>query len=274
MLEHLILSPQNGLCNRLRAIAAARRICRRFEAKCSVVWDWGDFWRFFAPLADLKIVRFRPLCGPRMKRMHGVAADLRAIDVRAPTVKVRSGVAFWASDEPRIHNSELRDFYPRLHPRLEEVARDFTAARLTSAVGMHIRRTDNEQSIRASPDRLFIEEGAEIVGQGKQIFLATDNLATERMMVERFGDSVVTYPRRKIMAQRWPRTSFDPVALEDDLLDLFLLGRTEYVLGSRWSSFSGLAMAMNGSPLCRQLGSQETGGARQATGNHPDDETL
>jgi len=41
--------------------------------------------------------------------------------------------------------------------------------------------------------------------------------------------------------------TFDPVVAEDDLLDLFLLALTEYVLGSYWSSFSDIATAMNGS---------------------------
>jgi hypothetical protein len=255
MLEHLILAPQNGLCNRLRAIASARRICQRFGARCSVVWDWGDFWHFFAPMPDIEVLRIGRLCEPRGQRMHGVAADQRIIDVQQGTVKVRSGVAFWGSDEPRLQTWQLREFFPRLHPRLSGIVEDFAVSRLPRAVGMHIRRTDNEQSIRLSPDRLFLDAGAELVAEGKRIFLATDNLATERMMSRQFGEAIVTYPRRKVLAKRWPRRSFDETALDDDLLDLFLLARTEYILGCQWSSFSGLAMALNGSPLCRKLGS-------------------
>jgi len=256
MLKHLILSPQNGLCNRLRAIASARRICHRLSARCSVIWDWGDFWQFFAPLPDVRIVRLAPRCTPGEKRMHNFAYRQRFIDVRAATVRVRSGLAFWGSDEQPIRSTHLTEYYPRPHVRLQETIERFAASHLRQAVGMHIRRTDNEKSIRLSPDRLFLDEASRIVAADKRIFLATDNLETEAMMVREFGTAIVTHPRRQLLEERWPRPEFDPIALEDDLVDLFLLSRTQYVLGSRWSSFSGLAMALNGSPLCRKLGEE------------------
>jgi hypothetical protein len=253
MLEHLILSPLGGLCNRLRAIASARRLCRRTGAKCSVIWNWGDFGRFFVPLADADVVRFPPLCAPRSRRMNDTERSERAVDVRLRTAKIRSGVVFWGSDETRIGMSGVADCLPHLHPRLAERVAAFTAERLAGAVGFHMRRTDHSAATANSPDTLFLAEAEEVVAEGRPIFLATDNLATEAMMVGRFGRRVITYPRRKVLVQRWPRPQFDATALEDDLLDLFLLARTEYVVGCKGSSFSGVAMALNGSPLCKKL---------------------
>jgi hypothetical protein len=253
MLEHLILVPKSGLCNRLRAIASARRLCHRLGARCSLVWDWGDFWQYFAAIPALDVLNFWPLCVRSTRLPPGTAPRERTIDVRTRIVKLRTGLIFWGHDEQPISISDLPNYVPRLHPRLEAAVEDFASRRLAGAVGFHIRRTDHKDAIRQSPDHLFVQEAERVIDSGKRIFLATDNLSTEQMMVRRFGPSVVIHPPRKVLASRWPRPQFDALALEDDLLDLFLLVRTEYIVGCQQSSFSALAMALNGSPHCRRL---------------------
>src|SRR5437867_3975326 len=47
VLEHLVVDPMGGLCNRLRAIASARRLCAKAGARCTVIWDWGDYRTLF-----------------------------------------------------------------------------------------------------------------------------------------------------------------------------------------------------------------------------------
>jgi hypothetical protein len=253
MLEHLILVPEAGLCNRLRAIASARRLCQRVGAKCSLVWDWGDFEHFFAPVAALDVLSVGPWCVPSVRLRFKSSLPGRTVDVRTKTLKVRTGLLFWGHDEPQIKLRDVRDWVPRPHPRLASTVEQFARERLNGAVGLHIRRTDHEDAIRQSPDHLFVQEAQRLIEAGKRIFLATDNVPTEQMMVRRFGEHIVIHPRRKVLANRWPRPQFDPIALEDDLLDLFLLVRTEYVVGCYHSSFSGLAMALNGSAQCRRL---------------------
>ena len=41
-LQHLVVEPYNGLCNRIRVIAAAKRLAALSGARCTVVWDWLD----------------------------------------------------------------------------------------------------------------------------------------------------------------------------------------------------------------------------------------
>jgi hypothetical protein len=254
MLEHLILVPQGGLCNRLRAIASALRLCRRLGAKCSLVWNWGNFWHVFAPIPTLDVLSFSPLCVANELNLRDVRVEQRIVNVRLPTLKLRSGKLFWGNDESRIYLDQVRDFLPQLSERLQSIVSDFAGRALKHTVGFHIRRTDNERSMEASPDEVFFAEAETVVAAGKSIFLATDNTRTEEIMDRRFPGKVITYPRRKTLAKRWPRRRFDPVALEDDLLDLFLLARTEYVVGSQFSSFSAIAIVLNGSKKCRQAG--------------------
>src|SRR6185369_7557439 len=59
-LRHLTLVPRSGLSNRLRAIAAARRLCRNLGAHCTVVWKWGEFEAFFNPLPDVEFIPATP----------------------------------------------------------------------------------------------------------------------------------------------------------------------------------------------------------------------
>jgi hypothetical protein len=147
---------------------------------------------------------------------------------------------------------DVRDYLPVLAQPLAEVVSRFAASHLHRAVGVHIRRTDNLRSIARSPDELFLARARAIVGAGMQVFLATDNCGTEAQMKGELGSAVLTYPKRDVGPIRWPR-EFDPAALEDDLIDLFLLARSQYVLGCDGSSFSSVAIALNGSPRSERL---------------------
>jgi hypothetical protein len=253
MLEHLIVAPCEGLCNRLRAIASARRLCRRFEARCSIVWDWDEFTRFFVPLPDADVVRLGSLCVSRRESFHNGEGVERRVDVRVPTVKLRTCHLFWGNDEPPLKLWQLRDYFPKLAAPLTTIVNRLAAEHhLERAVGLHIRRTDNRRAIARSPDELFLVQARAIVAAGMRIFLATDNVRTEEQMRGEFGDAVFTYPKRDTLPVRWPRR-FDPIALEDDLIDLFLLSRTQYVLGSSGSSYSSVAIVLNGSPHSQKL---------------------
>jgi len=253
MLEHLIVAPCEGLCNRMRAIGSARRLCRRLGARCSILWNWDEFTRFFAPLSDADVVRIGSLCESRRDSFRNGDGVERVLDVRVPTVKLRTCHLFWGHDEPPLKLWQLRDYFPKLSAPLAAVVDRFAAEHhLKRAVGLHIRRTDNHRAIARSPDELFLARARAIVAAGMQIFLATDNSHTEEQLRGEFGDAVFTYPKRNTLPVRWPRR-FDPIALEDDLIDLFLLARTQYVLGSSGSSYSSVAIVMNGSPRSEKL---------------------
>jgi hypothetical protein len=243
----------------MRTIASARRLCQRLGARLSIVWDWGEFTQFFAPLPDADVVRLGSLCqGRRDDFRYGEGIE-RTVDVRRNTVKMRTCQMFWGSDEPRIRMWQLRDYFPRLSPELAAATDRIAGEHFANTVGMHIRRSDNRRSIAESPDDLFRTRAAAIVAAGMRIFLATDNAQTEQQMRGHFGDWIISYPKRDARPVRWPRT-FEPIALEDDLIDLFLLAKSQYVLGSSGSSFSAVAIVLNGSPRSERL--RSVSGAR------------
>jgi hypothetical protein len=252
-LQNLTLIPHSGLCNRLRAIASARRLCADVAAQCCVVWDWGEYASFFEPSPDISVVP--SVCDtPDIVIRHQPTRinSNRTVDVTVQSARVFSNVIFWGSHELPITLEHVLPYFPALSARLQSKLDALTTADIRGAVGFHMRRTDNRSSRNRSPDVLFLRAGRRIVERGKKIFLATDNIETEKSIKKVFGDAVITYPKRQQLARRWPR-SFDQTAIEDDLIELHLLARTQYVYGSFWSSYSRVAIAFNAAPQSRIL---------------------
>jgi hypothetical protein len=209
----------------------------------------NDFWRFFARMPDVEVLsEFSGRVDRNIRHRPQEIDSSRAVDVTGETVMLNSSYVFWGCHESQVYISQLGPYIPLLTPHLQQMVDQFSSEYLKNAVGFHLRRTDNRWAIRQSPDFLFINKGREIVAAGKKIFLATDNERTERKMKRYFGSDLITYQKRTLLEKRWPRATKDDVTVvEDDLIDLFLLSRTEYILGSSGSSFSGVAMALNGS---------------------------
>lgn len=254
MLQHLIIAPTAGICNRMRVIASARRLCRRHGARCSLVWSWGDFHDYFSPLSDVTVQHFgASWLSYWMGRWSPLNGSNRAVNVARQRLWIHTCYTFHGCDEPPIGLADLREDLPTLNNRLMARVDEFANHHFGNVVGLHIRRTDHALARASSPDRLFRDEATRLLDAGKQIFLATDNATTETLLRRHCGQRLITHPKQKNLAQRWPRPRFNAPACEDDLLDLFLLARTEYVLGSVGSSFSAVAMLLNGSPQCRML---------------------
>jgi hypothetical protein len=55
------------------------------------------------------------------------------------------------------------------------------------------------------------------------------------------------------MAERWPRAVSRSADVADDIIDLWLLAACDFVIGSSLSSYSRLAIVLNGSDRCKAL---------------------
>jgi hypothetical protein len=261
MLEHLILVPHGGLCNRLRAIASARRVCAAAGARCSVVWEWGAPDALFEPVPDVAwLPRLPADTAGHLRLRHlllheGGSPTNRRVPTRGPAGVVLSSHHVFSAEEEAspIEEKDLRDWFPRpsasVQQRVEAFAR---SAFIGPVVAMHIRRTDNRTALTRSPDQLFDAEAQRIIAGGARIFLATDNRMTERRMLQRFGDRIIVYPKSPRLSRRWPR-AFDARETVDDLIDLLLLAACQYVVGCAGSSYSRQAVIRNGSSQCKIL---------------------
>jgi hypothetical protein len=110
-------------------------------------------------------------------------------------------------------------------------------------IGMHIRRTDNIDSIRRSPLELFVEAGQRelAVCDDLTIFLATDSEDVKNEMRSVFGNRVVTSEHEA--------TRDSITGLREGLADMWTLSRTQRIYGSAGSSFSVMASRVGGNEL-------------------------
>ncbi len=101
--------------------------------------------------------------------------------------------------------------------------------------GVHIRRTDNLQSIAHSPDYLFIKEIKSILDEkpDAKFYLATDSEDVKKNFKKIFGDRIL---HSAMVADRNSVQGIQEAAVE-----LFTLSKTKYILGSFYSSFSEAA---------------------------------
>ena len=262
MLEHLILWPTGGWGNRIRAMASARRVCALAGARCTVWWTWADYDRFWRPdeLADWTPSPSAEVQAEYFRVKHlTMALGGSNRNRRVPTKKQRgiivsSGYVFNGLEEKRlIQEPELAPWLPQPAEGIMKKVRAFKKAHFSKTAGMHIRRADNRCAIEATPDELYLAEAEWLIARGYDLFLATDNQATVRMMRKRFGKKIIVRPKHPELEVRHPRPAFNLAATIDDFVDFHLLAACDFVVGSAKSSFSRLAMLYNGSKRCKAL---------------------
>ena len=103
-------------------------------------------------------------------------------------------------------------------------------------IGIHIRRTDNKQSIQFSPTSLFLEKIKEelALNPKQKFFLATDDKEEENLIKKKYPQNILTYTKRSLDRNT-------PEAIEDAVIDLYILSNCKYILGCYYSSFSSIA---------------------------------
>lgn len=258
-LEHLLVEPINGLCNRIRVLASAKRFSQQTGVPCTILWDWPDYAAMFEPDPALEIVphaavpqHYRHMMAPAG---HGPGRHLGIPLDGHSRIAITTCHSFGTTADTHYFGmEELLPWLPQPSARVKEAVQGFRAAKFPPAniVGMHIRRTDNDIAILESPSWKFLHQARALAASGRHVYLATDTRKTEQRMVRQLTSSILIYPKNPAIAERWPREA----ELEEviaDYADLLLLASCDYVLGSADSSFSSLAMALNGSSRCGMI---------------------
>ncbi len=272
MLEHLVIYPRAGLCNRMRAIASAKRLCSRSGARCTIVWDWGDYHALFDD--DTEWIPYSPPMNWTKNflipgyhhirhlalREGGSRRSWRVPVTTYPRVALTSWFVFCAAEERLLRRYTAYEeqavipWLPKPSATILEKVELFKRAYFGShMVGIHIRRTDNTGARLRSPDHSYFREGDRLVKTGHRLFLATDNQETLELLRQRYGEKLVYFPKSCSVKQRWPRSSSSAQEIIEDMVDLWLLSSCEFVIGSQGSSFSRVAILLNGSPRCKAI---------------------
>ena len=266
----ITLVPVGGLANRMKAIDAAVALAQEIQTSLHIIWfkDSGLNCRFdqlFEPLKQKgvtikeatwidKLIYDRPrrknLYLPRLFQRflfdsciyERKATQLfyRHFDFRSWARNKKAYLASCVYFQPQTNHTLFSIFQPcpEIQERIDACCQSFTSP----TIGIHIRRTDNVGSITHSPTRLFIERiQEEIKKEGKcQFYLATDSEAEKEQLRSLFGERLITSP------QAADRNS--TCGMKDALTELYILSRTQKILGSMQSSYSETAAQISGIP--------------------------
>lgn len=254
----LTIEPTGGLCNRLRTIDSAVALGQEIEKPVHIIWNINNrfgcsFPRLFEVPAEISSIRDKTP-GPLPISKIDVC---RLLDLRRPRSNCnnhdiqqlhRAGFDFRSlRSRSRLHFKTLDRFfdpYGIKHlfvptAKLQDAVAD-RCAEFDGCVGVHIRRTDHRPS-KYSPTSQFIEKmRTELeTSDCEMFFLATDDESEEHEMRKHFGNRIITYAKRN-------RARDNVEGIEDAVIDLFCLSRTNKIVGTAFSSFTKMAAEIGG----------------------------
>ncbi|MGM9695101.1 MAG: hypothetical protein ACI3YC_08855 [Alloprevotella sp.] len=260
----VVLTPQGGLCNRLRVLLSGLSLSRAAAVSVSVEWERDDdcrarFDELFEPLdtSNFCVCRrhwwarpitrqnlhwpqlVRAVLGWEVQRANYFPAapeELRSLAERHRKVYVSGGSVSFPYAPSLLQ--ELRPL-PEIQARINAITREFPE----EIVGVHIRRTDNTVSRAESEPEDFVKAMEEEVQKHPDVvfFLATDDLAVKKDLCRRFGGKILTLPV--------PTCRKSVEGIRNAIVDLWCLARTKRLIGSYWSSFTDTAAELGGIPV-------------------------
>lgn len=262
---------EGGLGNRMRVAAAAASIAPKIQGQVDVIWtpQWGMGCRFdqlFIPYANDNLslrdatlherifaarprprnlflsrltnhIRYRSVIyNEQVSELCGKGFDFAAWANTGPTL-----LWTWYDFEPWKPEllAHLFKPLPEIVKLIDQRTKDFTE----HTIGLHIRRTDNKESIQSSPTSLFTDviDRRKEVHDDLRIYLATDDETTKHELQSRYGKCIIT------SAKEARRDSVD--GIREGLVEMLALSRTSHIYGSAGSSFSVIAAKYGNTPL-------------------------
>jgi len=269
--EYLLFVPSGGLANRMRALASAYNLSQRTGVQTEVVWfcDWAlnaPFNSIFEPLSEecfcvreaekrdiltldrprkrnfklpllYQLLRFEQ----RIDEWQVTPLKQKAFDFETWAVGKKSYMSCY-QDFGNVENALYRSLFHPVQAVLDEVER-YQTSFTDHTFGLHIRRTDNRESIERSPISMFIDavEHEIEVYEDARFFLATDDEATKDTLRSRFSDRIIT--------PETPASRSDISGIRSGLAAMWTLAATQTIYGSAGSSFSVMAAKVGGNQL-------------------------
>lgn len=282
MNNKIVINPIGGLANRMRTLAGGVALANEIGAEFDVVWcrNWevaAAFEDVFElPECLINKIKYpgRLRYGlwysiPRKKNLYFSAFSLQRFgislfDSASPLKDILandndSDATLKGIVEGTLHSHRncfiqggtniyrfSLDEYRRMFVLKRELQEEVVKIKMSlgsSSVGVHIRRTDNYESKKHSPDSLFIEAMEREIDRDTNVrfYLATDDEAVKATFRRRFGERLMSSP---YCARRDSKEGIIHAAEE-----MFILAGTNKILGSYYSSFSEAAAMLGGIQL-------------------------
>jgi len=241
-----------GLANRLRALIGYWALSRLWGAKFCVCWV-ADQWCNACYLNLFEEPSFRLIEFDEMNHLLacGGAISYDAADWFPEIWRKHASTTI----SQKLYFNEVLECARNLNPKkwISNTVEDFSNAyALTERIGVHVRHSDNiamyarwtkespsfDQSKISKLEGFFSEMDKTLDGR---FFLATDSPAIEKTLQNRYGRSLVIFPKHYYSA-----TSTRPSSIEHALVEMRLLGKCKKIVGTYYSSFSKFSAFWSG----------------------------
>lgn len=258
--------PVGGLANRLRSIVSALSLAEDCNTHLRIIWfrDKGlncDFHSLFQPLnypnvtlRDATVLDYWIYDRPRKKNLRLPSLfqyflfQKRMYERETRRIVDTFDFFGWANNS-KVLLASYDIFYPmkysltdcfipleNIRSRIQKYVDLFDE----HTVGVHIRRTDHRVSISQSTTDSFIDQMNKELSNNPQtrFFLATDSEEERELLKNIFKERIITASHNV--------TRETQSGLEDAVIDLYLLSKTNKIFGSAESTFSQIAAEMSG----------------------------
>lgn len=262
-MEKIHLIPTAGLCNRMRAIASGLFISQRFQLPLVVFWNRykglnATFSDLFEQLSstlgvvientswkrEINYTRDYLLRRPFLIEYNQVIYNFsqqKKGDVFEKIKNTKGKVLFISC----FDMSEMYDlnsiFIPvkSIQDQIDKIVSQFDI----HTIGVHIRRTDNMESIEQSPFDAFIKMLEKEIEHDSQVrfYLATDDNHTKQKIVDAFPGRTIT------TTNNLNRDNIE--GMKFAVTELFALSKTSKIIGSYYSSYSDIASKLGKIPI-------------------------
>lgn len=250
--------PVGGLANRMRSIHSAIALCKNDELQICWFKDRGLNCRFehlFKPiplphvtLKEANLWDRLLLDRPRKKNLYIPKLWQRlCFDACLYEQETREGhldFQQWKKENRTVYLASYNQFFQptqdlrNLFIPIESIQNridDICATYTQQTVGIHIRRGDHDIATRKSPVKLFIAEMEKEIEKEPLVnfFLATDSEIDKALLKKKFGSRIIT------SEDATNRNTME--GIQQAVVDLYALSRTNKIFGSFYSSFSEIA---------------------------------
>ncbi|MCH5238908.1 MAG: hypothetical protein J1F38_01670 [Muribaculaceae bacterium] len=268
----IVIVPQGGIANRIRAIASAYQLSVETNKPLKVVWcankeikadlndiiDTTDLPFEISKKGELLYNLTYEI--PR-KRNFFLSSIFQFFSKNKFIFQIGSNPSFPSEEEflklttendsdiVILSGLEFYDYDPSIIKNLFKVTKEVEKRKLEilngnkPLLGLHIRRTDNKESIENSPLELFEEEIKKALAENKniQFFLASDDQDVKNYLSNQYSKNIVYNPNKA------DRNSKEGII--DAMAELEILSGCKIILGSFYSSFSEIAAQLGAAQL-------------------------
>ncbi|MGN1245973.1 MAG: hypothetical protein ACI4UN_05000 [Muribaculaceae bacterium] len=274
-MAEIFLVPSGGLANRMRSIASAIALAKALDSPPpSIVWICNHdlnapFSQIFSSIPQgtnfIEPSHFGSIFKyeiPRKKnlflssiyqRLHFDLCIYEGINlssflddknnIKYDTISPAKKIFLFTGEHFFDYSQELYRKLFNFSDRVIERAGEITGGFCQFNAGMHIRRTDNIESISNSPLYLFEQRINELIASNNdaRIFLATDDQSVKHHFSRLFPNNIIY---NSISACRSTASG-----MIDGAAEMYILSQCNKIYGSYWSSYTEAAAAIGNKSL-------------------------